>query len=162
MKDRREDILARLRLLLDSIPGVYVSPTGVIATGRNREDISGNSRPAIILHDGSEEQGPAAGQGPRKSAMQLMILRPHFEVLLGARTELVGTQASDFRRELLRAVFTDGTLDDLTAGPTGRGVGDIWFEGTEFSSTQGESREARLVVNIALSYPFLMHELLAA
>jgi hypothetical protein len=161
MQDVREQILVRLRAIIAAVPGVYVSPSGAAMAGRNLGDITGAARPAIILHDGYEERTDTTERGPRKSAQQMMVLRPHVEILLGARTEQVGPQASQLRAALLNLMFDDAELDLLTAGPTGRGNGTMWYEGLELTTAPGESREARLVISFGLSYAFKMGDLAA-
>lgn len=163
MAIRRELILARLRVIIGGIEGLSVGPGGEVrGAARNRNDISATARPAIVMHDGTEGRVGAGGEertgrGPRRSAQQLMALHPQFVILLGKPAEEVGTASNVYLARLLTAVFTDAELTALL-GPNG----DMTYDGLAFELTPGENREARMVVDVTLYYPFHMADMAAA
>lgn len=159
MADVREAILARIRALLPGIPGLA---TGGV--GRNRGDISPSARPAIILHDGSEEKVDLRGN-PRGGVLQLVKLNPQLEILVGAGHEDVGTLINGFRALLLSAVLNDATIlsyigrNPLNPADTRFGSGDIAIESCELETQAGETREGRMAVNLAITYALVLADL---
>jgi len=155
--DRREDILARIRVILETIPGLAVGAGGQVrGVGRNRDDVSLTARPIAILRDGNEERVPMEGRGPRRSAQQMMLMHPQIFVNAGALTEELGPLMSGFRLAIVNAICDDPTLIDLVGGE--RGNGDITYEGLVFDSTAGEKREGLMDLNFTLRYPFIRQE----
>lgn len=151
MADTREAILARLRLLIESVEGLASN-----GFGRNRDDVSGKARPAIILHDGTEETHDMPDP-PRRSAVQMIKLVPEFVILVGAATEQVGSLASLLRSRLLFLVLNDSELIDLVGGIMG--VGDMRYEGCELVTAAGTAREGRMTVHLSFTYPSRVSDL---
>jgi hypothetical protein len=151
--DTREAILARLRTLIETIPGLAMGSNGAVrGVGRNRDDVSGAVRPAIILNDGGEENLDSDNP-PARTAVQMMRMEPELVILVGTPTEDVGSVANIFRARLIVAVLNDSELGNLIGpgGPRGRG-GDIHYLGSEFESQAGERREGRMTVNFGITY----------
>lgn len=143
MLDRREQILARLRVIIEEVPGIR-------SAGRNRDDVQGRSRPAILMHDAAEDTAALSNRPSgrnTKNTKDLMTLSPQLYVMLGATADLVGGLISDFRRQLIPLVWTDAQLWDLVGGN-----GDIRYLGCGLDTTTGESREARLEVKFEFTY----------
>lgn len=149
MIDRREEILARLRIIIEDVPGVR-------EVARNREDISAARRPAIILHDAAESSSGLNAR-PRFAPNDMIVLTPQIFILLGERTEVVGSKISEFRDPLIKLIYTDAILKDLVSSQ-----GDIHYTGCGLDTTQGENREARLEVSFEFTYPLKMAELTGA
>lgn len=158
MPDKREQILVRCRQVIEAVPGLASSGGQVRGVGRNRDDITGKARPAIIVHDGGEEVVEMSSM-PRRSGVQLVKMQPQFVILIGSETEQIGTLANQFRAALINAIFTDDTLIGLAGGPFGNG--DIRYEGCELETQAGTTREARLTVNISFTYAFRTSDLAA-
>lgn len=144
MADRREQILARLEAIFGTI-------SGVAKTGRNVEDVTGKSRPAIIMHDASESSTDLSerppGQNGRVVPKDYMILSPQIAILLGDRAEVVGTRVSAMRSALVKAIWTDSQLASFLGNK-----GDIRYTGCGLETQPGETREARLLVNFEFTY----------
>lgn len=154
--DRREQILARCEVLIDTVPGIAI-------TGRNRGDVTGKRRPAIILHDGPEdvvEQDAAGDGGARNSLVQRMRMEPQFQIKLQASAEQIGPTANALRVELLKVLFSDDELLDLVGAANSRSS-RIQYLGGGLTTEEGEQREGTLDVNMALTYVFRLADLLA-
>lgn len=149
MRDRREEILVRLRDVLAAVPGI-------VKVGRNAEDVSGRSRPAIILHDGATALKDSGGGGAPNSQAQIMRLSPQIYLLLGAPTEDLGPAASRFLVLILAAVLRDTLLIEMVGGERRRG---IFFDGAGLETVTGETREGRFDIAISFDYPFVVSEL---
>jgi hypothetical protein len=137
--DKREAILARLTTLCASV-------TGISAAGRNRLDVAGLARPAVIIQDGTEERidGPLSDN---RSAVQRMELSPQLWLLVRAGADDAGPLMSLFRARLVYAITTDTTLRDLT-GTTG----GIRYEGCSTPEPTPETKEPRLDINFVFTY----------
>jgi len=149
IRDRREEILARLRMILETVPGIKKA-------ARNLEEISGSDRPAIVMHDAAESDAGLANRLP-KSKNDMMVLSPQIYILLGARALVVGSKISELRMAVLPVILKDEQLQELTGGS--RGNGDIHYTGCGLDTTSGENREARLELSFEFTYPLLMTEL---
>jgi hypothetical protein len=149
--DRRESILARLDAIFADLPAV-------VFAGRNREEVSGKRRPAIIMHDAAEEgQHLASNNAARKAQADMVVLSPQIYIMLGAPSALVGTYVNEFRVIVIAAIWTDATLKSLVGQQ-----GDISFIGCGLETTQGETREARMEIKFEFKYPLIIDELLGA
>ena len=152
--DRRELILTQLLVIAQNTPGV-------IKVGRNMEDVTGRSRPAIILHDAMEES-PAEEPGrPRGSMKDWITMHPQLYVTLGASTADVGQELDSFRAYLIPAVLRDPTLLDLVFFVR-NGGGEIRYEGCGVETAWGERREGRMELKFALRYMLDVAELTGA
>ena len=143
MRDRREEILARLETIIAEVPGV-------VKTARNIEDVSGGiaSRPAIILHDTVEEPS-IESRRPRGATKELMILKPQIFILWGDRASLVATKVNEVRRSLVNLIWTDSILKDIVGSSTDA---DILYRGCGLDTFSGETREAKMLVNFEFIY----------
>jgi hypothetical protein len=150
MIDRREQILARLRALIGDI-------AGPVKTVRNGDELSGQSRPAIFLHDGVEERVDTGQGGAPNSQTQLMRMHPQIALLMGAPTEEIGPAMSEFRRLVLVAVLNDATLVGMV-GVGGRKPA-MWLESCAVTTESGETREGRMDMVFTFDYPFKISEL---
>jgi len=150
MIDRREQILARLRVLIGTIPGV-------VKAARNGDELSGLSRPAIFLHDAVEERVDTGGGGALDSQEQLMRLWPTIALLMGAPTEEIGPAISELRRLVLLAVLGDAELRTATGVPARKQT--IRFESLAVTTEAGETREGRADLVFEIDYVFKISEL---
>jgi hypothetical protein len=139
MRDVREQILSRLMTIFEEVPGI-------LTAARNREDVSGKARPAIIMHDAAEDTSDLSNR-PRRVTKDEMVLSPQIYILLGDKADVVGSKVSEFRNWLVNLVWTDSILKDLTGGN-----GDIRYTGCGLDTTTGETREARLEVRFEFTY----------
>jgi len=141
MIDRREAILVRLREIIEEVPGI-------VRAGRNVDDVSGgvSRRPAAILHDGAEENADYEGR-PRFAPKDYITMTPSVLILLGARSEVIGTRVNDIRRLMIPLIYKDATLKSLCTA-----AGDIKFQSGGLDTTQGESREASYELKFEFTY----------
>jgi len=139
--DRREAILSRIRDILPQVPGI-------VRAGRNVEDVSGGvaARPAAILYDGAEENADYEGR-PKFSPKDYITMTPQIIILLGARSENVGTKVNDIRRLLIPLIYKDETLKSLCTT-----AGNIKFQSGGLDTAQGETREARYEIKFEFTY----------
>ena len=147
MVDARELILARLALVCRAVEGVQ-------AAVRNRLDVAGLARPAIILHDGIEQLLDQP-QGARHSELLRLELSPGITVVLrGSGTADPGALLSLYRSRVVAAVLTDTELQSLT-GTNGR----IRYEGCLVAPPDAEGKEYRLDITIVFTYAFRLGDL---
>jgi hypothetical protein len=102
MTDVREDILARLLVVVAGIPNIRSSH-------RNNVDIPEDSLPAVVVFDGDEETNGADDRSARLSGRPY-VARMMPEIVIAQQAELVGGELSTLRRELIRRVLNDTTL----------------------------------------------------
>lgn len=140
MIDRREEILARIRVILEEVPGVK-------RAARNREDVSGKDRPALIMHDAVEETADFPGRPRKTFSKDVMKLLPQIYILLGDRSEVVGSKVSELRSALVPLIWQDQQLKDLVGSN-----GFIRYMGCGLDTTTGETREARLELKFEFEY----------
>lgn len=149
MRDRREEILARLRDVLVTVPGI-------VKVARNAGDISAAHRPAIILHDGAVELKDTGAGGAPNSQAQIMRMTPQIWLFLGAPSEALGPLASGFLLSILARVLPDTLLVEMIGGERRQGI--LW-EAAGLETVTGETREGRFDITISFDYPFVLTEL---
>jgi hypothetical protein len=148
--DRREAILARLRVLIGTIPGV-------VKAVRNGDELSGRARPAVFMHDAVEARVDTGEGGPPDSGAQLMRLSPQVALLMGEPTEAIGPAISEFRRRLVVAVLGDAELRSLTGIPARKTA--IRFDSCAVTTEAGETREGRADLVFEIDYDFKLSDL---
>lgn len=149
MRDRREELLARLGDVLAAVPGI-------VKFARNVDDISAAHRPAAILHDGATSLKDTGAGGAANSQAQMMRLSPQIYLLLGAPSADLGPLASALCVAIVAAVLKDTLLVEMVGGERRRG---IIFEGAGLETVTGETREGRFEISISFDYPFAVSEL---
>lgn len=150
MNDRREGILARLvEIFSTGIPGV-------VTAARNRTEVSGKNRPALFIHDAAEDEIDFVGRPgrPNHTTKNMMSLTPQIYILIGEKSDVVGTRVSEMRRAVIAAIWNDDQLWNLVGA-----TGDIRYTGCGLDTSAGESREARLEVNFVFTYMLDVNEL---
>lgn len=153
MADIREQILSRLVTVCEGI-------TGIAAATRNRLDVAGLARPAIILRGGNEDRmSDAPGYSRRYRFMQApqwMELHPIIELRLRADNGAeAGELVSLFRGRIVNAICGDATLQSYI------GDGDIWLESFSEAEPTPESQEPRANFEFAFRYRLMRGELTA-
>lgn len=142
MADVREQILARLLLIINGISGVQTS-------ARNVDDLSEAKLPALVLHDGAEEAADnveAIGLAGNVVAMSVQI-----SILLGDQPENVGTAANVFRAAVCKAVLGDSQLALLCRGIRLPGAR---YTGCALTTLDGRDIKAEMQVEFVVTYPF--------
>lgn len=147
MADIREQILARLAVVCAAVDGVA-------AVERNRLDVTGLRRPAILVHDGAE-QFLDAPNSDSYGRVQRVELSPEIELLLRSDAAAeIGPQRSLYRTRIVKAVLSDATLRGLT-GASGR----IRFDGSSAPRPTPESQEPRLQLDFVFTYTLRLSDL---
>jgi hypothetical protein len=149
VRDRREEILARLTVIIGEVPGVFKG-------ARNQQQVSGKAQPTIFLHDASEEprEEPNVVRASRNGYKDLVLMSPQIFILMGTPAADIGTAVNAFRIPLVAAVLGDSALWDIV-GPNG----EIRYAGCGLETAWGESREGRLDVNFHITYVLDLAEL---
>ncbi len=147
MTSRREDILARLAVVVGDMAGVEFS-------GRNMDRQPDTKLPAAILFDGDEdvfENLRATG-----GAVNVVNMTPTIVVSLGEVPENVGTVTSEWLAKVQRAVLFDSEVDSLSGGRSAsRRIpnGGARYLGCTTSLQEGRSAEVNLSVHFSIAYP---------
>jgi hypothetical protein len=148
MASGRETILARLLLIAQGTSGIN-------AAVRNAADAAGLTRPAIIIHDGSETRldGPLS---ERFSRRQNRELTPEIFILAYASEPDVGTLLNQCAERFLSALTQDTELlAAIGADPSGTTAdGEIRYESCVLEPAVAESRERRMLLTIVFTYPY--------
>src|SRR5215475_12175683 len=107
MTSRREQILARLAVVVGDIAGVEFS-------ARNYDRVSDSKLPAAIVYDGDEqpfENLRATGARPN-----VVIMTPAVVISLGEVPENVGTLSNDWLAKVQKAVLFDSEIERISGG----------------------------------------------
>jgi len=148
MRDRREEILARLvdiARALPSAPKVF----------RNRLKLTASLRPAIVILDGDETG--TLGEfflGLPPSRPSIMQVNPLMYLMAGDSAESIGSEMSALRLPLINAVLSDDQLIEVTTS-----TGGIQYQGCTMDLGQGQTTEATLILTFELHYPLLTSEM---
>ena len=142
MTDRRERILARLLGIAQAVPGL-------VATFRNKDEISDRQRPAIVILDADEAADDAdpAGLARRPNAPRRIGMTPEIYLMLGAKPEDVGPAINGFRAAFIKAVLVDSELATIVGSN-----GDIRYEGCATGLSRGRTMEAEMGLSFTFSY----------
>jgi hypothetical protein len=102
MIDIREDILARLLVVVGTIPNLR-------SAHRNNVDITEDQLPAAIVFDG-DEAVVAGNDGSRPSNRPLLVeMTP--EIVIAESSDEAGSDLTTLRRELIKRVLLDTELN---------------------------------------------------
>lgn len=142
--DRREAILDRLHIVLQSIPGTMSHP-------RNRGELQHDKRPSVVLLDGSEDADDGAFSRGRGTVIKnLVVLRPEIYVLLKNQkpnNEGIGPELNSWRAKVFNAVTRDSQLLSLLGTN-----GGIHYLGCETDMQSGRPMQGELRVDFAFTY----------
>ena len=151
MADQREAILSRLVAVCGAVAGIN-------AVDRNRLDVAGMLRPAVIILDGAETVGlPPAfdARGATVSHEQRMELRPTIIIAVrGDGGAEAGSLLTLYRNRVLAAILTDATLIASVSRN-----GGIRYEGCIVPEPDAEAKEYRIDLQIVFVYRFTLADL---
>lgn len=149
MNDIREQILERL-------PIIGASITGVAASGRNILDVPGLYRPLLIFQDGVEETILERPNSTRRfSQVQIVELTPDIRLLLRAEDGAsAGSLASLYRNRIFVAITTDTTLQGILGAS-----GSIIYKGLSIPEPTPETKEPRVDFTFTFTYPVKLTDL---
>ena len=125
MIDVREDILARLLVVVAAIPNIR-------STHRNNVDLPETQLPAAIVLDGDEDSDGANDVSMKKPERPYNVqMTPGIIVQVQDDNVVLGSIITTFRRELIKRVLTDTELNEQIV-KTGRyGNGAIRYLGCQ-------------------------------
>jgi hypothetical protein len=148
MSDKREQILARLLVVVSGIEGI-------VTAYRNKDEIDETERPSVVILDADEE---AAENDPNKrpaTTPRRVVMTPHIYILLNDSPENIGTHVNLFRARLIKAVLEDAELIALTHDGEG-----VRYEASTTALARGRSMEAECGVTFSFRYILKPSELL--
>ena len=123
MVDTREDILARLVVIVATIPNI-------VSAQRNNVDITEDQLPAAIVFDGDEETNDAADASMRPpNRPTLVTMTP--EIIIAQQADQVGSDITTLRRELIKRVLNDIELNEQIVKTGRHGNGAIRYLGCQ-------------------------------
>jgi hypothetical protein len=145
--DTREVILSRLADLCATINGVQ-------AVVRNRLDVGGLARPAVVIHDGIEQLVDAPSD-MHHSQIQRMELTPLIAVFLrGGGAANPGALMSSYRSQIVAGILSDSAI--LAAvGSNGR----VQYQGCAVAVPDAEAAEHRIELSLTFRYVFRLADL---
>jgi len=120
MSDVREDILARLLVVVATIPNIR-------SAYRNNLNIDETELPSAVVLDGDEETNEA----PNRPSNSPVIAQMTPEILIIHQDPNVGSELDVFRREVIKLVLTDTELNNLVAKSSPRGNCAIRYLGCQ-------------------------------
>ena len=148
--DRRAEILARLFVIIGTIPDQlgYSSHS----TFRNRGELKDDKRPAIALLDGTETHDlRVEGRGRQFMSPNIVTMMPQIFVLLVPRklpdNTGVGDELNTFRVAIIRAIANDQQLAML-CGPNG----GVSLRRVETDMQTGSTLQGQLRMDFAFKY----------
>lgn len=148
MRDRREEILARLVALAATV-------TGVTDALRNRKTVSETHRPCIVVNDGDEDFDEPPNDGRPARQPQLVHMSPEIVLMAAEGTgAAIGTALNTMRREMLRLIKTD----DQLAGSVGSN-GRIYSVQTVSDLSKARAMEGQMLLSLVFVYPLIVDEL---
>lgn len=146
MADVRENILARLLVVVAGIPNIR-------SAQRNNIEIPEDQLPAVIVFDGDEETDGAADRSARPSTRPYVV-RMHPEIIIAQQADEVGSELTTLRRELIKRVLTDTVLNQQIGGN-----GAIRYLGCQTDLGWGRSLQGALRAQFVFQYALKIEEL---
>jgi len=145
MSDLREDILARLVAVVATVPNLRT-------IHRNNTDITDDQMPAALVLDGDEDV-VAGNDGSRPSNRPLLV-EMTTEIQIFEQSAAIGSDLTTFRRELIKRVLFDATLNAQT-GSNGR----INYGGCDTTLGWQQKQYGVLQMRFTFKYPLKPDEL---
>lgn len=146
MADIREETLKRILVIARGV-------NGITKAERNRLDVPGLSRPAILIQDGADSF-LSAPQSERLARVQMMELSPQIWIKVKVSEEEAGPLLSVYRNRMFLAIAQDAPLQDILTTN-----GYIRFEGSSVPEPTPEGQEQRMDLNIVFGYPLRLTDL---
>lgn len=142
MTDKREQILARLVLIADGVPGVAEA-------GRNQTDLTDRQLPAVMVLEGDEQPSPAVVEGRNlpPTAPIRMVMTPELCIIGGDKPSDLGTVLNTLRAGLIKAVTTDSALIAILGAN-----GAIAYRGLVSDLALGRSMMGRMALRFDITY----------
>jgi hypothetical protein len=144
MTDTREDILARLLVVVTTIPNIR-------SAQRNNTDIPEDQLPAAIVFDGDEETNDATDFSMKPAHRPTMVqMTP--EIVIAQQADQVGSDLTTLRRELIKRVLFDTELNDQIVKTGRNGNGAIRYLGCQTDLGWARSLYGGLLARFMFKY----------
>jgi hypothetical protein len=144
MVDVREDILARLLAVVATIPNIR-------SAHRNKAISDDTELPTVIVYDGDEEASRAPDLGSKPpNAPTVMHMTP--EIVIAQEADEIGSDLTTFRRELIKLVLYDVTLNEQIVKTGKYGNGIIRYLGCETNISSARSPYGALLARFMFGY----------
>lgn len=148
MRDRREEILARL-VVIGSVVG------GFSTVARNEDNIPGLNRPAYVVLDGDEETNDSdEGYGRPSNKPEIVWMSAEIVLLLGKSASAVGTDLNTNRRVVISTIKNDASLRS-SVGTNG----EIRYAGLGSEFASGRTMEGEMRLSFRFKYLLIVSEL---
>jgi len=145
MSDIRESILARLVEVVATVPNLRT-------VKRNDTDYFSALMPAAFVLDGDEDV-VSGNEGSRPSNRPLLVeMSPEIHVIEQSGT--IGSDITAFRRDLVKLVLADATLNSLTGSN-----GAIQYLGCDSTFAWLEKQWGGLQIRFRFKYPLIVNDL---
>ena len=151
MVDTREDILARLLVLVATLPNIKTAY-------RNNLRLNEDDLPSAIVLDSDEETEDASDASMRPPNRPTIV---HFtpEILVVDQNNLVGSALTTLRRELIKLVLNDVPLNEQIVKTGRHGNGAIRYLGCQTDVGWMRSLHGALKANFLFRYVLKPDEL---
>jgi hypothetical protein len=144
MTDVREDILARLFVIVGTIPNIR-------ASYRNNVDIPPDHLPAAVVLDGDEETGEVSDLSMHPSNKPIAVQMVP-EIIIAQQADNVGTDITTLRRELIKRVLFDTELNEQIVKTGRHGNGAIRYLGCQTDLGWMRSLHGALLARFMFKY----------
>ncbi len=147
MADVREDILARLLVVVAAIPNIR-------SAARNNVEIPEDQQPHAFIFDGDEDSDGASDIASGRPGRRSYLVRMTPEIVIGQQAAEVGSELTTFRRELIKRVLNDTELNELVGGN-----GAIRYLGCQTHFSWGRTLQGELHAQFMFKYALKIEEL---
>jgi hypothetical protein len=145
--DVREDILARLLVVVAGIPNIK-------SAQRNNTEIPEDLLPAALVFDGDEDSNGASDIASGRPGRRTYVVQMTPEIVIVQQVDEVGSELTTLRRELIKRVVNDTELNGL-AGTNGA----IRYLGCQTDLGWGRSLQGALRAQFVFKYALKIEDL---
>lgn len=145
MVDTREAILVRLVEVVATVPNLRT-------VHRNNVDITDDQMPAALVLDGDEDV--VAGNDSSRPSNRPLLVEMTPEIQIVEQSSVIGSDLTTFRRELMKLVLFDVTLNELTGSN-----GKIDYDGCETALGWQQKQYGVLQIRFTFKYTLKPDEL---
>lgn len=141
--DVREQVLARLNVILAGVPGV-------VRAKRNDPSVPEGLRPAVLMLDGDEDRDPRSdGRNHPSNAPFILYAKPEVYVMVSGTPEEASKALNELQDYIVKLVLKDPELIRLTKDKDG-----IRYEGARMATSNGRALEAEMALDFTFAYLF--------
>lgn len=144
MADIREDILARLLVIVATVPNIR-------SAHRNKAISDDTELPTIIVLDGDEETNDAADVSAHLSNKPIVV-RMTPEIVVAQEADQIGSDLTTMRRELIKRILYDIELNEQIVKTGKFGNGAIRYIGCETNISTARAPYGALLAHFMFKY----------